>query len=472
MIPIPGPPGRFGLRNLAQFIRDPLGFLRRHTDEYGDVVRTKVMGTDFYLINHPDHIEEALVRKAKVMGRDQYIEILTYTLGLGLLTSDGALWKRQRKLMAQAFTPRRIRSYADTMVEVVQGDLHWRPDEVINVHGEMSRLTMEVVARVLFGTGLDARDIERVHDAMAVVNRYYANSPEAILQIPPRVPTPRNLRLRQAVRQIDEVVYRMIARKRDEGLGDDLLSTLIAACDDGGQGMTDQQLRDEAVTLFLAGHETTALALAHTLYLISKSPEVERKLIAELDAVLGDRSATQDDLKQLPYTERVLKEGLRLYPPAWATGREALEDVELGGHRIPKGAQLLMSQWIVHRDPRYFPNPEAFDPDRWLAPEMRTLPRYAFFPFGGGPRVCIGNHFATMEATLLLVTILQRHHLELLPGQRLEVAPSVTLRPKGPGLKMRVRPRKKATATREPERLVAKRTPVAPSRAEAGPVSS
>lgn len=455
MIPTPGPPGRFGLRNLVRFTSDSLGFLRRNTNEYGDVVRMKVLGTDFYLINHPDHIEEALVRKAKVMGRDQYIEILTYTLGLGLLTSDGELWKRQRKLMAQAFTPRRIRSYADTMVEVVQSELQWRTNDVINIHDEMSRLTMEVVARVLFGTGLDARDIERVHAAMVVINAYYANSPEAVLRIPTKVPTPRNLRLRQAVQHIDEVVYRMIARKRDEGLGDDLLSTLIAACDDGGQGMTDQQLRDEAVTLFLAGHETTALALAHTIYLISKYPDVERKLTDELHTVLGDRAATQDDLKQLPYTERVIKEGLRLYPPAWTTGREALEDVELGGHRIPKGAQLLMSQWIVHRDPRYYPNPEAFDPDRWLAPEMKSLPRYAFFPFGGGPRVCIGNHFATMEATLLLVTILQRYHLELLPEQRLEVAPSVTLRPKGPGLEMRVRarPAEAARGTVEPAQV-------------------
>ncbi len=441
MIPTPGPPGRFGLRNLVRFSSDSLGFLRRNTDEYGDVVRIKVLNTDFYLINHPDHIEEALVRKAKVMGRDAYIEILVYTLGLGLLTSDGDLWKRQRKLMAQAFTPRRIRSYADTMVDVVQSELHWRADEVINIHDEMSRLTMEVVARVLFGTGLDARDIERVHTAMETINEYYANSPEAVFRVPTQVPTPRNIRLRRAVQQIDEVVYRMIARKRAEGLGDDLLSTLIAACDDGGQGMTDQQLRDEAVTLFLAGHETTALNLAHTIYLISKYPEVERTLLAELDGVLDGRSVTQDDLKQLPYADRVLKEGLRLYPPAWTTGRAALEDVELGGHQIPKGAQLLFSQWIVHRDPRYYPNPEAFDPDRWLAPEMKSLPRYAFFPFGGGPRVCIGNHFATMEATLLLVTIMQRYHLELLPEQRLEVAPSVTLRPKGPGLKMRVRPR-------------------------------
>jgi cytochrome P450 len=378
-----------------------------------------------------DELNAAFEQTAKV--RESVMNVL--------LTSEGDLWKRQRKLMAQAFTPKRIRSYAETMVAVTDQGLPWQRGDVVNIHDEMSRITMAVVAKVLFGTGLSHADVERVHGAMEVINEYYANSPEAIFRIPPRIPTPRNVRLRRAVKQIDEVIYRLIEQKRSEGLGDDLLSTLLMACDEGGQGMTDQQLRDEAVTLFLAGHETTALALAHTLYLISKYPEVERRLTEEIDQVLGGALASHEDVKRLPYTSRVIKEGMRLYPPAWTTGRAALEDVEIGGYLIPKGAQLLMAQWIVHRDPRYYPNPEAFDPDRWLAPEMEDLPRYAFFPFGGGPRVCIGNHFATMEATLLLVTIVQRYHLELLPGQSLALAPSVTLRPKGSGLRMRVSPR-------------------------------
>jgi cytochrome P450 len=200
--------------------------------------------------------------------------------------------------------------------------------------------------------------------------------------------------------------------------------------------MGDRQLRDEAMTLFLAGHETTALTLAHTLYLLATHPEVERRLHDELASVVGDRLPTADDARALPYAERVLKESMRLYPPAWTTGREAAEDVDVGGYRIPKGSQILASQWVVHRDPRWFPEPERFDPDRWSPERAAQIPRYAYFPFGGGPRVCIGNHFAMLEATLMLAVIVGRWRLELLPGQRLAFKPSVTLRQAGPGLRV------------------------------------
>lgn len=305
---------------------------------------------------------------------------------------------------------------------------------------------MEVVARVLFGTGLDRAEIDLVHEAMETVNGFYANSPEAVLRLPAWVPTPRNRALTAAVARIDGLIYRIIAARRGAtaigGPRDDLLGTLLAAVDEGG-GMSDQQLRDEAITLFLAGHETTALALAHTLYLVSKYPGVERRLAKEIGELDG-RLPRASDLPRLTYTEWVIKEGMRLYPPAWTAGREATEDLTVGGYLIPKGAQILTSQWIVHRDPRWFDNPEAFDPERWRPERANRLPRYAYFPFGGGPRVCIGNHFAMMEATLLLAMIVQRYHVELLPRQRLEVYPSVTLRPRGPGLLVRVRSRQRA----------------------------
>jgi cytochrome P450 len=240
------------------------------------------------------------------------------------------------------------------------------------------------------------------------------------------------------VKQIDDLVYRVIAARRAGEPREDLLGTLLAARDDDGAPMSDQQLRDEVITLFLAGHETTALALAHTFYLLSKNPDVERRLHAEVVSVLGGRLPSADDVRALPYTERVLKEVLRLYPPAWTTGREAAEEVEIGGYRIPKGAQILTSQWVVHRDPRWFPNPEGFDPDRWTPERAKGLPRFAYFPFGGGPRICIGNHFAIMEATLILAIIMQRFRIELLPGQRLDLRPSVTLRQVGPGLRVRL----------------------------------
>lgn len=271
------------------------------------------------------------------------------------------------------------------------------------------------------------------------------------------VPTPRNLRMNRAVATIDRVLYKIIAQRRASGARtdeskQDLLGILLDARDEDGAKMDDRQLRDEAVTLFLAGHETTALALAHTFYLLSKHPDVERKLLAEIDSVLGGKLATAEDVRRLTYTDQVLKESMRLFPPAWTTGREATEPIELGGYSIPKGAQLLVSQWVVHRDPRWFPNPEGFDPERWDAKRAAAVPKYAYFPFGGGPRVCIGNHFAMMEAALLLVTLLQRYRFELLPGQRLDLKPSVTLRQKGSGLKVRVSNRVQPTKNTVTER--------------------
>ncbi|MFO0615482.1 MAG: cytochrome P450 [Polyangiaceae bacterium] len=438
----PGPPGVYGVRNLVDFMRDQLGRIRALADTYGDVVEMKFLGKTFFVLNHPDDIEAALVKHAHKMKRDDYAEVLERVLGKGLLTSDGELWKRQRKLMSQAFVPRRIQAYADAMVRVTDAALRpLRDGDTINLHREISRVTMEVVADVLFGAGMSPEDVRTVGDSMEVVNEYMANSPEALLKLPGWVPTPRNLATTRAIERIDELIYRIIANRRAAPPRDDLLGTLLAAQDEDGTRMTDRQLRDEAITLFLAGHETTALTLAHTLYLLSKHPDVERKVHAEVASVLGDRLPTSEDVRALRYVDRVLKESMRLYPPAWATGREVADDVEIGGYVIPKGAQIMASQWVVHRDPRWFPNPEGFDPDRWSPERAQGLPRYAYFPFGGGPRVCIGNHFAMMEATLVLAMIVQRFRVDLLAGQRLSLRPSVTLRQAGPGLSVRLRAR-------------------------------
>jgi cytochrome P450 len=439
----PGPPGVFGLRNILRFAGDQLVFMRELADRYGDVVEMKVLGRPFFLVSHPDDVEAVLVKHARVMLRDEYVVVLERALGKGLLTSDGELWKRQRKRMAQAFVPKRIHSYGDAMVRVTRAAVRpWGDGQTINLHQEISRVTMEVVADVLFGSGIGPDDVRTVRGAMEVVNEYLANSPEAILKLARWVPTPRNLAVNRAVEQIDELVYRIIARRRGGEPVDDLLGTLLAAQDDDGSRMSDVELRDEVITLFLAGHETTALLLAHTFYLLSKHPDIERRLEAEVASVLDGRPPTADDVRALPYTERVLKEAMRLYPPAWTTGREAGDDVEVGGYVIPKGAQILVSQWVVHRDPRWFPNPEGFDPDRFAPERAGDLPRFAYFPFGGGPRTCIGNHFALMEATLILALIVQRFRLELLPGQRLVLKPTVTLRQAGAGLHVRVVERK------------------------------
>lgn len=245
----PGPPGFLGLRNVARFAKGPLPLLRSLADTYGDVVEMKVLGKPWFLLNHPDDIETAFVKHARVMGRDDYIDILQRTLGLGLLTSDGELWKRQRKLMAQAFTPKRIRGYADTMVAVTAAGLSWKGGEEINLHGEMSRVTMEIVAEVLFGANIGPREVELVRESMEHINEFYANSPEAVVKLPAWVPTPRNVRLTRAVERIDSLIYDIIAKRRAGEERDDLLGTLLAAQDEGGAGMTDQQLRDESVTL-------------------------------------------------------------------------------------------------------------------------------------------------------------------------------------------------------------------------------
>ena len=441
----PGPPGLYGARNLVRFTRDPLGRLRELSDQYGDMVEMKFLGKPFFLVTHPDDVEAVLVKHARIMLRDDYIVVLERVLGKGLLTSDGELWKRQRRLMSQAFVPKRIQSYAEAMVRVTDAAIRpWQAGQTINLHKEISRVTMEVVADVLFGAGISHDDVRTVADAMEVVNAYLANSPEAILKLPGWVPTPLNVATTRAIQRIDELLYRIIAKRRAEPPRDDLLGTLLAAQDDDGARMSDQQLRDEAITLFLAGHDTTALALGHALYSLSKHPEIDRRLHAEIASVLGGRLPTADDVRALPLTDRVLKETMRLYPPAWTTGREVGEDVEIGGYVLPKGAQVLASQWVVHRDPRWFPNPEGFDPDRWLPERAKSLPRFAYFPFGGGPRVCIGNHFATMEAALILATIVQRFRVDLLPGQRLSLKPSVTLRQAGPGLRVRLTARDRA----------------------------
>jgi cytochrome P450 len=436
--PPTGPSGTLGVRNLVRFVRGQLPWLQGLATEHGDVVRMKMLGVWWFIVSHPDDIERMLVKDARIMKRDSGIDIIRRVLGHGLLTSEGDLWKRQRKLMSQAFAPKRIADYATAMVRV--GDValrRWRDGATTNLHKEMSRLTMEVVADVLFGASMGAADVVAVGGAMEVVNEFFSGSPEAMLNIPKWVPTPRNVRMNRAVATLDRVVYDIIAQRREGQPRNDLLGTLLAARDDDGAGMSDGQLRDEVMTLFLAGHETTSLALAHALYLLSLNHAALRRLHDEISQVLQGRLPTADDVRSLPFTEWVLKETMRLYPPAWATGRETTEPYELRGHTIPVGSQLMSSQWIVHRDARWYPDPERFDPERWSPERAKDIPRYAYFPFGGGPRVCIGNHFAMMEATLLLAMIVQRFRVELLPGERLELAPAVTLRQKGEGLRVR-----------------------------------
>jgi len=319
----------------------------------------------------------------------------------------------------------------------------WRNGETRDIHQEMMRLTLGIVVRALFNVESD--ETTQISSAMNLIMGSTSGIRMLLPPIARYLPTPKMIGFRRAVAQLDKTVYGIIAQHRARGTDSgDLLSMLMAARDEDGSRMSDKQLRDEVLTFLLAGHETTALSMTWTWHLLSQHPEVEQKLHDELDRVLSDRVPQFSDLPALPFTERVIKESMRLYPPAWSLARTVVSDFELRGYRIPAGANVVMSQWIMHRHPAYFPDPEKFDPDRWLLDRSQKLPRFAYFPFGGGPRQCIGSSFAMMEATLLLATIAQRFRLRSVPDHPVVLVPSFTLRPKY-GLRMTLESRASVT---------------------------
>ena len=413
---------------------DPLSVFNKWAREYGDIFYYRAAWLHVYFLNHPDLIEEVLVRNPRNFLKDRVVRNSRWFFGDGLLTNEGDSWLRQRKLSAPAFHRERVSSYARIMTDYARQMVStWRDGETRDIHQEMMRLTLQIVVRALFNV---ESETQRISSAMNVM---MGNATGARMLLPPIarfLPIPQMIRVRRAVRDLDEIVYSIIAQhraaNRDSG---DLLSMLMQARDEDGSRMSDKQLRDEVLTFLLAGHETTALALTWTWHLLSRHPEIESKLHEELDRVLAGRAPEFSDLQRLPYTERVIKESMRLYPPAWSLARTVISDFELRGYKIPAGANVVMSQWIMHRHPAYFPEPEKFDPDRWLTEPAQKLPRFAYFPFGGGPRQCIGAAFAMMEATLLLATIAQQFRLRTLPNHPVATTPSFTLRPKY-GLKM------------------------------------
>ncbi|MBV8077669.1 MAG: cytochrome P450, partial [Planctomycetaceae bacterium] len=388
------------------------------------------------LVNHPDLVEEVLVTRNRHFIKHFALRMTQTTLGNGLLTSEGEFWRRQRRLAQPAFHRDRIAGYAAVMVEYAERMLAgWADGQVRDVHDDMMRVTLEVVAKTLFDADISG-DSADASAAMETLMRCFTARVGRIIRLPERFPTPVNLRLRRAARRLDQILFRIIAERRAGGEDrGDLLSMLLHAQDEDDVRMTDHQLRDEAMTLFMAGHETTADTLTWAWYLLSQDPEVEARLHAELAEVLGGRAPGVADLPRLAYTEHVVTETLRLYPTVWLLGREAIEPCEVGGYRVPVGTTVYMSQWVVHRDPRFFDDPEVYHPDRWADGLAQRLPRYAYFPFGGGPRICIGNGFAMMESVLLLATIAQRFRLALAPGAMIKPLPTMTLRPDG-GIKM------------------------------------
>jgi cytochrome P450 len=409
---------------------DPLKYFTGLMREYGDLVSLRVLNFRILLLNHPDHIENVLVNHPRKFIKGRVLQANKRVFGRGLLTSEGDFWLRQRRLAQPAFHRARIAGYASTMVEYTERLLHeWQHGEERDIHKEMMRLTLQIVGKTLFDADVE-RDAQDIGKSLELLLELGANFRRTIF-IPQWLPTPTNLRQERAIRQIEKVLYRIIAEKRASGRDSgDLLSMLLAAPDEDGSRMTDQQLRDEAITLFLAGHETTANTLSWTWWLLAQNPAVEAKLHAELRTVLAGRAPSLDDLPKLVYTNYIITESMRLYPPAWGTARTAIEEHEIAGYAVPKGSGVSFAQWTVHRDARWYDAPEEFRPERWEGDLLKRIPRFAYFPFGGGPRQCIGNTFALMETALTLATIAQQYRFRLVEGHPVVPLASITLRPR------------------------------------------
>ena len=431
---------------MSEFNRDQLGFIERAQREFGDVVWMRFLYVPALFLYHPDTIEYVLTTNPKNFIKSMSLRSNFFhrLVGNGLLTSQGEEWKRARRLSSPAFHRERVASYANVMVDYTNRlTAKWQDGEAHDIHVDMMRLTLEIVVQCLFSADV-SHDVDHVGATLKELVKPFASQATLGWILNNRLPTPAHFRFHALAKKIDDVVYRIIAERRASGKDEgDLLSMLLAARDEDGGQMNDRQLRDEVMTLFLAGHETTALTLAWSWYLLGTNPESERKFHAELDEVLGGRAPTAADLPRLKFTEQIAKESMRLYPPAYGLGREAINDCEIGGYHVAAGTQVFMFQWATQRDPRFYDEPLEFKPERWTEDFIEGLPRYAYFPFGGGPRACIGASFAMMEIILCLATIGQKFLLELVPDHPVSIYPAMSLRPKD-GIKVQVRNRKQA----------------------------
>ena len=428
----PGPSGLPVVGSMLEYRRDPLAFLGDVARTYGDVADVRFGPFHSILLSHPDDIRDMLVTNNRRFHQGPAHLFLARALGQGLLTSENPLHLQQRRLLQPAFHHQRLAAYAEVMTAYTS-DLAqtWQPGSQRDLAQEMTRLTLRIVGKALFDT--DTRGAASlIGPATSIINDYTSNrSTQVIGPLLDRLPLPASRRFYRAKAQLDRFVYQMIAERRaDERDRGDLLSMLVLARDENGQPMADRQVRDEAVTLLLAGHETTANALTWTWYLLDQHPEVEAQLHAELDTVLAGRLPTFEDVPALRYTEKVFSEALRLYPPAWGTSKLLVSPWRLHDYVLPAGTVVAAVSYLVHRDPRYWSEPERFQPERWTPEASAARPRFAYFPFGGGPRQCIGEPFAGLEGILILATLAQRWRLRLLPGHPVVAEPLITLRPK------------------------------------------
>lgn len=432
--------------NFLAFRRDPLAFLQTASRALGDIVFFRMGPQDVYFLNHPDHIKDVLVTHNQNFIKGRALQRSKRLLGEGLLTSEGEVHRLQRRLAQPAFHKQRIAAYGVMMTDFAERtSKRWTNGEMLDMSQAMMRLTLGIVGKTLFDADVES-EAHEIRESLNTLMELFNAMLLPFSELLERLPLPQNRRFQIAKDRLDATIYRMIDERRHTGEDrGDLLSMLLLAQDEegDGKGMTDQQVRDEALTIFLAGHETTANALTWTWYLLSQHSEVEAKLHEELDRVLeGNRLPTFEDVPNLRYTEMIFAEAMRLYPPAWAIGRLAISDTEIGGYVIPTGSLVLLSPYVMHRDERYYPDPTRFDPERWTTESRESRPTYSYFPFGGGPRRCIGEGFAWMEGILLIAALARDWSMRLVPGHRVEVRPVITLRPKY-GMRMTLRKRHK-----------------------------
>jgi cytochrome P450 len=434
----PGPKGNFFVGNLREMFRDPLTFLDECAGKYGDVIQMRIGATMAFLINEPDLIEEVLLTNNRNFTKLRLGTVEVF--GDGLLVSQGDIWLRDKRMMNPAFHKERISAYAKIVTESVNEEcIAWKNGEERDIHFDMSALTLKIIAKSLFSTDLLR---EEQNEIIHIFNALLMRSTIGLRLFPQttKLPLPANIRFRRNLHRLNEIVYHMIeARKKNRAGFDDLLSLLL----DGAENdptISDKQLRDEVVTMLSTGYETSSTTLAWIFYLLSQHPEAEEKLAQELDSVLKGCEPSFDDIHRLPYTSWVVKEALRVYPTGWILGRKAISDCMIGGYHVPAKAMILMSQWTMHRDARWFDQPLAFNPDRWNDGLEKRIPKFAYFPFGGGPRKCIGDTFAIMETTLILAMISSRMKLQTVAGHPVVSHALLTLRPKF-GMRMEVNAR-------------------------------
>jgi cytochrome P450 len=457
----PGPTYKIPGKLLRQFIHDPINTLSNISRKYGDISYFKLGREHVYLINNPDYIEKVLIYDHRNFKKGKRLQTAKAVLGEGLVTSEGDLHKRQRRLIQPIFHPKQIMSYSNTMINYATRTRdRWKDGDMVDVSEQMMQLTLGIICKAVLNYDIES-EAQQVGKALTTVRKYSKRLQSPIGHVLDKIPVLPAVRgAREAKKELDLLVYELIAdRRRREEQGsnngknydEDLLSRLMEAQDSDSpnsnqEKMSDKQVRDEVMTIFIAGHETTANALTWTFYLLSQNQDIETKLHDEINSVLGDGSSrnnvgnripTADDIPKLQYTEKVLRESMRLYPPVWTIGRRVENDYSVGEYTIPAGSSILMSQYVMHRNPKYYDQPEQFNPDRWTEEFKTHLPRFSYFPFGGGIRGCIGEPFAWMEGVLIIATIAQKWTMRLLPSQRIKLDPAITLRPRY-GMKMKL----------------------------------